>query len=85
MAQASRDQNKVTTLLAVSNADGSTPVAVYADPLTHRLLVQTVASSGSGAPGTTPSAIGQMYIDTTGIKVYVSTGTSSSGDWTILN
>lgn len=44
MANASRDQNFVPTLLAVSSADGTTPVPVYADPTTHRLLTD---SSGS--------------------------------------
>lgn len=44
---ASRDQNLVTTLLGVSSADGTTPVTLYADPTTHRLLTQ---SSGGGAP-----------------------------------
>jgi len=47
MAQASRDQNYVPTLLAVSNADGETPVAVYADPTTHRLLVDLTGGSGT--------------------------------------
>jgi hypothetical protein len=37
--------------------------------------------SGSGAPVTTPTKIGQHYIDTTNGKPYVSTGTSSSADW----
>lgn len=48
MAQASHDQNRVTTLLGVSNADGTTPVAIYADPVTHRLLVDL----GGGGTGT---------------------------------
>ena len=47
MADASRDENFVPTLLAVSNADGVTPVAVYADPTTHRLLVN-LGGGGSG-------------------------------------
>lgn len=85
MAQASRDQNFVPTLLGVSNVDGVTPVAIYADPTTHRLLVDTAAFSGAGAPSSTPSAIGQIYVDTTGSKVYISTATVNSGSWTILN
>lgn len=44
MANASRDENSVPSLLAVSSTDGVTPIAVYADPTTHRLLV----TSGSG-------------------------------------
>jgi len=47
MAQASRDQNFVTTLLAVSSVDGVTPVTLYANPTTHRLLVD-LAGGGSG-------------------------------------
>ncbi len=46
MADASRDQNFVPTLLGVSNVDGVTPVKVYADPVTHRLLID---SSGGGS------------------------------------
>lgn len=48
MAQASRDENFVPTLLGVSNVDGTTPVKVYADPTTHRLLVDL----GGGGTGT---------------------------------
>lgn len=36
---ASKDENDVSSLIAVSNVDGSSPVKVYADPVTHRLLV----------------------------------------------
>lgn len=48
MAEAKRDNNYITTLLAVSNVDGVTPVVLYADPVTHRLLV---SSSGGGVAG----------------------------------
>lgn len=47
MADAYRDQNSVPTLIAVSNVDGQTPVRLWADPVTHRLLVDA-----TGAPGT---------------------------------
>lgn len=51
MAEANRDQNRVTTLLATSNADGITPVKLYADPITHRLLVDSTGSAGTpGGP-----------------------------------
>lgn len=36
---AARDQNDVPTLLAVSSADGTSPIRVYVNPTTHRLLV----------------------------------------------
>lgn len=49
MADAKRDGNFVPTLLATSSVDGVTPVLVYADPTTHRLL--TSSSGGGGTPG----------------------------------
>lgn len=42
---ASRDQNFVPTLLAVSSIDGRTPVVLWANPVTHRLLTDTTASN----------------------------------------
>lgn len=39
---AKRDENFIPTLLGVSNVDGTTPVVLYADPVTHRLLVSAV-------------------------------------------
>lgn len=42
-------------------------------------------SSGIVAPSSTPSKIGDIYCDTVAMKVYISTGTSSSADWRILN
>lgn len=41
------DANHVPSLMAVSNADGSTPVKLYADPTTHRLLTSGV-TGGTG-------------------------------------
>src|SRR3990167_8162159 len=48
MANAPRDDNSIPTLLAVSNVDGVTPVVLWADPTTHRLLVD----SSGGLSGT---------------------------------
>lgn len=47
MADAKRDSNRITTLLATSNADGITPVTLWADPVTHRLLVDLPSGSGT--------------------------------------
>lgn len=49
MVNASRDENNVPTLLGASSADGTTPVRVYANPTTHRLLVD--ATPGVTGPG----------------------------------
>lgn len=50
---------------------------------TRYKLVRTL--SGSAAPTTTPLSVGVQFVDTTNKKIYVSTGTTSSADWTILN
>jgi len=41
----------------------------------------TVKSSGAGAPGSTPSAVGDIYVDTTADVSYIAAGTASSADW----
>lgn len=40
---------------------------------------------GTAAPTSTPTAVGNFFLDTTNKKLYVATGTASSSDWTILN
>lgn len=59
MSDAKRDQNSITTLLAVSNVDGETPVVLWADPTTHRLLVDLPAGAGdvAGPASSTDNAI----------------------------
>lgn len=47
-------------------------------------LSASSVSSGAGAPGTTPSAIGNQYVDTTAGNIYYAVGTSSSADWRLL-
>jgi hypothetical protein len=47
MADAKRDANAVPTLIGVSNADGITPVVVWVDPTTHRVLVDQSGSISS--------------------------------------
>lgn len=42
-------------------------------------------SNGTAPPNTIPAAISLIYVNTSTKKVYVSTGTSSVSDWTILN
>lgn len=76
MADASTDSNSAKTLLAVSSADGSTPLKVYGNPTTHRLLVSsalsvsaqstspvTVTSSDSGKVFTNEGATGKIVFN----------------------
>ncbi len=46
MSTASRDPNRVPTLIGVSNADSLTPTKVAVDPATGEMLVQTTLSAG---------------------------------------
>ena len=49
MAQAPRDENRVTAFLGTSNADGTTTLPVYVDSATNRLLVTGVGGGGTSA------------------------------------
>lgn len=46
MANARKDGNRIPTLLGTSSSDGTTPILVYADPVTHRLLVDSTGGGG---------------------------------------
>lgn len=37
--------------------------------------------TGTSAPATTPSRVGDLFIDTTNNRTWISHGTSSSADW----
>ena len=54
MAIAKRDENLVTSFLAVSDDDGVTPVDVGIDPVTNRLLIEITPVSDS-SPATLPT------------------------------
>ena len=42
---ANKDQSSVATLIAVSSSDGVSIVRLWADPITHRLLVDNAGGS----------------------------------------
>lgn len=67
MAEAKRDNNGITTILGLSNADGVTPLSPYIDSSTNRLLVSATTDIGvaedsahaSGATGVMMLAVRQ--------------------------
>ncbi len=61
-APAKKDPNYVNSLIAVSNADGSSTVRLWADPITHRLLVDLPTGSGDvvGPASATDEAIARF-------------------------
>ena len=56
MANAPRDENRVTALLGVSNIDGKTPVDIQTDPSTHELLVKASAGTNLNTSALATSA-----------------------------
>lgn len=89
---ASRDTNSVPTLLAVSNVDGISPVLLWADPTTHRLLVQLtslasvlntdsfIATNGQSVfNATSPNIAGTIYVAVNGLIDTPTTDYSVSG------
>lgn len=78
MADVTRDGNHVPGLIGTSNADGVTPVPIYADPITRRLLVN---STGGGSSGTT-TVDGTVAISGT-VNVAIVSGTVAVGTVTI--
>lgn len=79
MASAPHDDNHVATLLAVSNIDGVTPLPVYADPVTHRLLVDNVGGGGGtigGSIAATQVAYGSGVNTITGSSTLTTDGTT---------
>ncbi len=71
MANAYKDENGVSTLIASSSVDGKTPVRVYADPDTHRLLVD--ATAGVVGPGSSTDNAVARFDGTTGQTIQNST------------
>ena len=67
MADAPRDNNFVPTLLGASSADGKTPVPVYANPTTHRLLVDL--GTGITGPGASTDNAMVRWDGTTGTTI----------------
>ncbi len=90
MADAARDGNNVPTLIAVSSADGSTPTRVYANPTTHRLLVEssTVVNQAVLVDGTQTASTNIYTVPTgknfivTQVSVELVTSVGFSGDFT---
>lgn len=85
-----RDENHVPVVGFITDDTNEFIRMGRIDDATKGLKVMIVGgagtvSSGAGAPGTTPTVVGQFYVDTSGKKFYVSMGTTNSSDWTITN
>lgn len=76
----------VTTQLDMNNRKicNAAPPEAASDAATKQYVDTTAPtiSTGAGAPTAVPGKIGDMYIDTTSLKLYVATSTHS---WTCIN
>ncbi len=77
----SLDTNKLAFVCVKSGRFNSAHLPIFKPLYANSPTV----SSGTAAPGTTPSKVGDIFIDITNKKLYFATGTSSSSDWTIAN
>lgn len=78
---ASRDINRVTTLLGVSNVDGLTPVVLEADPVTGRLLVSAVVTTG----GVTTGNLATNQVSVASTATLIAAARTTRADVTIVN
>src|SRR5689334_4460868 len=52
MAEAKKDANGVNAIIGVSSADGFTPIRIWVDPVTHRMLVNMTGTGTIGGSDT---------------------------------
>lgn len=64
---------------------GTNGITTTSDTGNNKIMISGAAlpqiTSGSGAPTSTPTKSGNIYVDTTNYKTYISKGSSSSSDW----
>lgn len=84
---AARDANRIGALIVVSSTDGTTPLAIYGDPITHRLYVDALTGQPTGystvtsATATNSTAGTAVQFASAACKlvsVFVPTGNTSS-------
>lgn len=66
------EKSKLAAIEALADVTDTTNVSAAGAP---------IISSGSGAPVSTPSKVGNVYIDTLNDDAYTAVGTASSADW----
>ena len=64
-----------------TKVDGIEALADVTDAVNVAAAGAPIISSGAGAPGSTPSAEGDIYVDTTGDITWIAAGIASSADW----
>jgi hypothetical protein len=65
---AKRDENRIATLLAVANDGSLTPVDVYVDAVTHRLLVNATVTGNIQVAGLVSESYDAVKLSQTGTE-----------------
>lgn len=87
MASGYHDGNHTPGLIAVSNADGKTPVVLWADPTSHRLLTSpgfATVDATWGAGGNTSTVTDANATTTCSIIFNVTGTTQAIGRWSVV-
>lgn len=79
-ASVTLDMSNISTDRAYTLPNDDGTLALLSD-----VTAKPTISSGAGAPGSTPTKVGDIYIDTTGDDAYIAVGTASSADWEKTN
>ena len=64
-----------------AKVDGIEALADVTDVTNVRTAGAPIVTSGAGSPSSTPTAVGDLYVDTTADTVWSAAGTASSADW----
>ena len=73
--------NKFTTASDISKLAGIEAGADVTAAANVSAAGAPIISSGAGTPSSTPSKVGDIYIDTTSDDAYIAVGTASASDW----
>ncbi len=74
-------QKGLATAAQIAKLDGIEAGADVTDATNVAAAGAPIITSGAGAPSSTPAAVGDIYVDTTGDNVWQAAGTASSADW----
>jgi hypothetical protein len=83
-------RNVVATAIKIADAVLNTPAGAISSTTVQAAINELdtekpTISSGIIAPSTTPTKVGDVYIDTSAKKLYFAAGITSSTDWIIAN
>jgi hypothetical protein len=64
-----------------NNAEAAPAMYGHLNAIVDVVNTKSTVSTGVVAPTSTPSTVGDLFIDTDASAIYIAVGTSSSADW----